>query len=195
MQFLGIPTDKKIVLYAPTFRETIEESFSKYTLDWKKVLPALEKRFGDPFVLLYRFHQKLRDYKQFEDFYSFAVNVTMYPDVMELVVAADVLVTDYSSIMWDFSLQKRPVFLYHNDEREYTDERDFYWPVSRWPYIKAHSSEEMCEKILGFDEQQYLLDLEKFFEEDPSYDDGHAAEKVTARILDVINHPEKYGKD
>lgn len=191
---LNIDCKKKILLYAPTFRDDIETSFAKYTLDMKKVLQVLHARFGEEYILLYRFHHRLREYRDFANFYPFGINVTMYPDAMELVVAADVLITDYSSIMWDFSLQKRPVFLYHNDEKEYINDRDFYWPVSRWPYIVAHTSDEMCEKILSFDEQEYLLRLDKFFKEDPSYDDGHASERLVERIMDVMEHPEKYGK-
>lgn len=192
---LHINPQKKILLYAPTFRENIETTFAKYTLDMQKVLQALQERFGDDYILLYRFHQKLREYKDYADFYPFGVNVTMYPDVMELVVVADVLITDYSSTMWDFSLQRRPVFLYHNDIQEYINERDFYWPVSRWPYVIAHTSDEMCEKIRAFDEEDYLLRLENFFREDPSYDNGHASERVVERIMDVIEHPKKYGKE
>lgn len=191
---LNIDVDMKILFYAPTFRENVDSTFETYTLDMQKVLCTFKERFGEEFILLYRFHQKLRDYANFSDFYPFGVNVTDYPDVMELVVAADVLITDYSSIMWDFSLQHRPVFLYHNDVREYTNDRDFYWPISKWPYVVAHTSEEMCEKILSFDEKEYLSRLEHFFEEDPSYDDGHASGRVVERIMDVIEHPEKYGK-
>lgn len=191
---LKLDIAKKVLLYAPTFRDSIESSFEKYTLDMNKILKTCEKRFGGEFVLLFRFHNKLRDYVNFSNFYSNGINVTNYPDVMELVVAADVLITDYSSIMWDFSLQRRPVFLYHNDEQEYINDRDFYWPISRWPYVVAHTSEEMCEKIISFDEKDYLFRLERFFQEDPSYDDGHASERVVERIMDVIDHPEKYGK-
>lgn len=194
-QILGIAESKKILFYAPTFRDKKEDSFKYYDLDMDKVLRALQHRFGEEYQLLYRFHQNLRQYKQFTDFYVHGINVTEYPDVMELVVASDILITDYSSIMWDFSLQRRPVFLYHNDEQEYMIDRDFYCPVSQWPYIKAHTSEEMCNKILEFDEEDYIEKLERFFRDDPSYDDGHASERVVARIMDVIRNPKKYGKE
>lgn len=192
---LKIDEHQKIVLYAPTFRENEETTFLKYDLDMNSVLEMLNRRFGTEFILLYRFHHRLRFYQKCENFYPQGIDVTMYSDVMELVVAADVLITDYSSIMWDFSLQRRPVFLYHNDETEYVNERDFYWPVSRWPYMKAHSSEEMCQQILEFDEEKYLRDLEQFFKDDPSYDDGHATERVVERIMDVMKNPQKYGKE
>lgn len=192
---LGISSDKKLVLYAPTYRENREKSFSIYDLDMEKVLESLQYRFKEEYVLLYRFHHYLRSYKEFDQFYPIGINVTDYPDIMELVVATDILITDYSSTMWDFSLQRRPVFLYQNDENSYVNgDRDFYWPVSRWPYIKAQTTDEMCEKIMHFDEEAYLKDLEQFFTDDPSYDDGNATDRVIERIMDVINHPERYGK-
>ena len=199
----GIESGKKILLYAPTFRggwdgKGMAYSFDWYDLDMHHVLGALSQRFGEDFILMYRFHQqlyKLYQYGQTNGFYPFGIDVTFYPDVMELLVAADVLITDYSSVMWDFSLQRRPVFLYHNDEREYTDDRGFYWPVSRWPYPQAHTCEELCRVITQFNEEEYLQKLEAFFEADPSYDDGHASERAVERIMDVINHPEKYGKE
>lgn len=195
----GINANKKILLYAPTFRggwkeAGVDSSFDWYDLDMQHVLETLSQRFGEEFILMYRFHQKLYGYGRPNDFYPFGIDVTFYPDVMELLVAADVLITDYSSVMWDFSLQRRPVFLYHNDEREYTDDRGFYWPISRWPYPKAHTCEELCQVIEQFDEEEYLEKLEAFFEADPSYDDGHASERAVERIMDVIHHPEKYGK-
>lgn len=196
----GIESNKRILLYAPTFRGEWAKagadcSFDWYDLDMQHVLEALSQRFGEEFILMYRFHHRLYEYGRSENFYPFGIDVTLYPDIMELVVAADVLITDYSSVMWDFSLQRRPVFLYHNDEREYSDDRGFYWPPSRWPYPRAHTCEELCQVIRQFNEEEYLQKLETFFKADSSYDDGHASERAVERIMDVINHPEKYGKE
>lgn len=190
-----IPTEKKILLYAPTYRDQKDLSFSQYDLDMNLVLETLKKRFGREYVLIYRFHQMLYRYDEGKSFYPYGINVSMYPDVMEFLVAADVLITDYSSIMWDFGLQRRPIFLYQNDAKQYTDDRGFYKPISTWPYPIAHTQEELLENILKFDEQDYLNKLEAFIAADPSYDDGHATERVVARIMDVIEHPEKYGKE
>lgn len=196
----GIESGKKILLYAPTFRggwaeAGADSSFDWYDLDMQYVLETLSQRFGGEFILMYRFHNVLYEYGKPNTFYPFGIDVTYYPDVMELLVAADILITDYSSVMWDFSLQRRPVFLYHNDECEYSDDRGFYWPIARWPYPRAHTCEELCQVIRRFSEEEYLQKLEVFFEEDPSYDDGHASERAVERIMDVINHPEKYGKE
>lgn len=192
---LQIKSNKKIVLYAPTFRADYERSFESYDLDMNRVIAALEKRFGAEFVLLYRFHYTLLNFEKGRNFYPNAINVTLYPDMQELLVASDVLITDYSSSMWDFSLQDRPIFLYQNDEAEYENDRGFYCPVSKWPYVKAHSTDEMVEAIENFDEENYLSELHAFIKKYKTFDDGHASERVVERIMDVIAHPRKYNKE
>lgn len=187
MNSLGIDANSKILLYAPTFRDNVATSFEHYDLDIFKILDALSNRFGGKFVLLYRFHHQLYKFERCKNFYKDGINVTLYEDVQELLAITDVLITDYSSIMWDFSLMRRPVFLYQNDEKEYMNDRGFYCPVSQWPYIIAHSSEELCNKIRNFDDEDYLESLERFFSTYKSYDDGNAAEKVSQYIINYIN--------
>ena len=75
--------------------------------------------------MLVRFHSNLCGNEQLAALYSDCIHVTDYADVQELLIISDVLITDYSSILWDFSLQKKPVFLYQNDEQEYLDDRGF----------------------------------------------------------------------
>lgn len=118
--------------------------------------------------------------------YPDAINVTLYPDVQELLGAADVLITDYSSIMWDFSLQRKPVFLYQNDVDEYIRDRGFYSDIEEWPYIKARTSEELSEKILGFDNDKYVAELNQFLEKYGTFDDGHACERTIEHISRML---------
>lgn len=193
-----IKNDQLLVLYAPTFRDNYDnfrESFSYYDIDLDMMIDALKKRFGKDIVLMYRFHQYLQDFDECINFYSNGINVTSYLDTQELLCAADVLITDYSSIMWDFSLTKKPVFLYQKDVIEYSAYRGFYSEPETWPYPQAHDSNEMCMIIDTFDENKYLEDLESFFKKYGSYDDGHAAERIEERMRDVLQHPEKYGKE
>lgn len=189
-EYYQIAPDSKIVLYAPTFRKASigDEgspivSFENYDLEWNLILEALEKRFEGSFVLLYRFHHQLYRFAQSNVSYSGAVNVTRYPDVQELLGAADILITDYSSIMWDFSLQRKPVFLYQKDVDEYMRDRGFYSKIEDWPYIKARTSEDLCEKILQFDNKKYISELNLFLEKYGTFDDGHACERTVERIL------------
>lgn len=181
-----IPQEKGIVLYAPTFRTVDRDAFDKYDLKWEQILDSLQERFGKEYIVVYRIHYFLHKLVSEKGLYEGAVDATFYPDVQELLVASDIVITDYSSLMWDFSLQRRPVFLYQNDEGEYTNNRGFYAPVSEWPYPKAHSQEELVEQINCFDEDKYITELNAFFKKYGSCDDGHASERVAERILEVI---------
>lgn len=182
----NIDQNKKIVLYTPTFRPDVKNSFEKYSLDMDQTLGALRERFGAEFVLLYRFHHMLYETKGDKEFYECGIDVTFYPDVQELLAVADVLITDYSSIMWDFSLQRKPVFLYQNDIGEYAEKPGFYAAPSEWPYPKARTEQEFLECIKNFNEENYMHDVDCFLEKYGSCDDGHASEKVVERIMEVI---------
>lgn len=183
----GIAQGKGIVLYAPTFRSMSGDDFERYDLDWEHILGTMRQRFGKEYVVVYKLHHYMYQLVLEKGLYKDAVEATFYPDIQELLAAADIVITDYSSLMWDFSLQRRPVFLYQSDEDAYTNERGFYVPVSEWPYPKAHSQEELMEQILCFDEGRYITELDAFLTKYGSCDDGHASEKVAERILKVID--------
>lgn len=181
-----IPADKKIALYAPTFRTNLENSFDQYDLDMEKVTEALHARFGEAYVMMYRFHHHLYRLEKCGDYYRDGIDATYYPDVQELLAAADVVITDYSSLMWDFSLQRKPVFLYQNDEADYKDDRGFYCPISQWPYPQARHMEELLEVIRDFDEEGYRRKLDEFLRKYGSRDDGKASLRAAEKIMEVI---------
>ena len=118
------------------------------------------------------------------------IDVTGYTDTQELLLAADILITDYSSAMWDFSLQRKPVFLLYDDADEVEREVGFYRHPDTYPYPKGHTIGELCEAIENFDDESYQIALDDWFKEYGTYDDGHASEQVANHILEVI---EKYG--
>jgi CDP-glycerol glycerophosphotransferase len=86
---------------------------------------------------------------------GFLRNATDYPDMQELLQCAQVLLTDYSSCMWDFSLMGKPCFLYARDIAEYRGERDFYTPIESWPFPLASDNAELARVIGAFDETAY----------------------------------------
>ena len=129
----------------------------------------------------------MRNFIESKEWSGNIINVSDYPDAQELLVAADVLITDYSSIMWDFSLQYKPVFLYHNDINEYLDKRGFYCPLAELPYPIGHDNDELYEKVLNFDPEQYEKELKKFFEKYGALDQGVATDKVVSHILKVLD--------
>lgn len=196
----GISEDSIIVMYAPTFRYNMNASSgeseisSKYDLDFEKIIFSIENRFQKKVALLLRLHHRLFDIVSINKFYEKYYDATFYPDMQELLVATDILITDYSSSMWDFSLTGKPVFLYFNDKEECENRTGFYRDPDTYPYYKGHTTEELCRAIREFDNVKYQRDLNEWFMTYKSYDDGHASERVVDRIIDVIKYPMKYGR-
>ena len=201
-RWLGIDKDVSIAIYAPTYRVDIEllkeaSAFEKYNLRLEDVVKSLEARYKRKFVSVYRMHQIIHRNSLDDGYENYGIDATLYPDMQELLVAADVLITDWSSSIWDFSLARRQgkrVFLYQNDIERATELNGFYMPPDELPFPKGRTTEELCRVIETYDEEQYMRDADSFFEKYGSYDDGHASERVVERIMDVIHHPEKYGK-
>ncbi|WP_029544373.1 CDP-glycerol glycerophosphotransferase family protein [Selenomonas sp. AB3002] len=197
----NIGKEKKIILYAPTFRNELMESRDTdrlqeiYDIDLSLIREAAEKRFASEFVVMYRFHNYVYRYVDISSYQQNGIDVTYYPDMQELLSAIDILVTDYSSSMWDFSLKRKPVFLYYHDAEEYEEKyQGFYVFPDNYPYPKGHTTEELCNEILAFDGDVYQKRLDEWFGKYGTYDDGHASERVAGRILDVMKNPAKYGK-
>ncbi len=162
----------------------------QYEFNWNEVKGALSKRFNSAPRLVYRFHHITDRGLNLHGIYEDGIDATDYPDMQELLLAADVLITDYSSSMWDFSLTRKPVFLYYNDADEVEKEVGFYRHPDEYPYPKGHTMEELCASIENFDDNEYQNDLDSWFDEYGTYDDGHASERVVKRIMDVITRVE-----
>ena len=151
-QALDIPENAKILLYAPTFRNS--HSLDLYDVDFSRLKESLQARFGGEWIILLRMHYYLSD-KAMSSALPFLRNATDYPDMQDLLLSADVLLTDYSSCMWDFSLMHKPCFLYARDISEYRGERDFYTPIEDWPFPLASDNAELARVIGAFDETAY----------------------------------------
>ena len=178
-QALGIPQNAKILLYAPTFRNS--HSLSLYDVDFARLKEALQARFGGEWIILLRMHYYLSD-KAMSSALPFLRNATDYPDMQDLLLSADVLLTDYSSCMWDFSLLHKPCFLYARDIAEYRGERDFYTPIESWPFPLAANNDELAEVIAGFDENLYHEAVLRHHRDLGSTESGTAAKQCTDRI-------------
>jgi len=123
-----LDNDTRFIMYGPTFRDS--KNFDCYNLDIDGVLDAAEKHFGGKWILLLRYHMTLRKvYKsrdQLNDGKNMRViDVTDYDDMQELMTIADIAITDYSSWIYDFVLQRKPGFIFATDIELYTNERCF----------------------------------------------------------------------
>lgn len=177
---LGISEDAYTVLYAPTFRNLSENPQDVFS--FRKLKEALERRMHKDVVFLQRLHRYNRGAVETD---APTIDVTAYPDMQELLCASDMLITDYSSSIWDFALMKRPCLLYVPDLQQYVDARGFFTPIREWPGLICetaetlyHTAETLDETVCAEKATAHLCSL-------GSYETGHACEAVAARILKV----------
>lgn len=175
----GIGRDTKVILFAPTFRGRFEHARGENHegLNVEACLQAAEERFGGKWAFFYRMHHALAGNGE-----GIGINVSDYPDMQEILCAADILITDYSSSMWDFALTGKPGFLFATDVESYESERDFYMPIEEWPYPVATSGEKLTEEIRRFDEQRHLAKVTRHLENLGSYEKGEACQMAGERI-------------
>jgi CDP-glycerol glycerophosphotransferase len=173
---LGVDRDTGLVLWAPTHRRPGQAVV--VDLDLAALCQALEDRFGQPFIGLVRAHwiaSRLHGH-------AHAIDVTAYPDMQELLCAADVLLTDYSSSVWDYSLTYKPCFLYAPDVAAYRASPGFVTPIEDWPFPLATNERELAQAIHDFDAAAYRRSVERHHTDLGSFEQGTAA----AQVCDII---------
>ena len=181
-QTFGIAPEKKIVLYAPTYRDGPTNSMNGYgyeRLDVDALLGALSARFGGQFVCLFKAHHEMLPDSIGEN----CVNASAYSDIQELLYASEVLVTDYSSCMWDHSLLYKPAFLFTPDFDVYGREHRYGLPVEEWPYETANTNAALLELIAAYDEKKARARMDHFFDYMGGRDDGAATERLLKEVI------------
>lgn len=173
-------TDRSaIVLYAPTFRGDYRGSSflcPNEQFDIQTCVEILNKRFNKDFIFLFRAHHAMKDTVKGSNF----ILATDYPDMQELLCAADVLLTDYSSCMGDMALMKKPVFLYAPDLEEYIKDRGFYWDIRTLPFPLSENQKEFYLSIQNFDLGKYCRGVEEYLDRLGTYEDKDSIEKTVS---------------
>jgi len=184
--FFGLPEDRKLLLYAPTFRD--DGSTDCYDLDPEAVLRACESRFGGRWSALLRLHPNAARLSAglFPYNSDTILDATAYPDMQELMLAAELLITDYSSSMFDFALSGKPVVRFAPDIRQYQAARGFYFPLEHLPFPLTESSAALCRLLETFDTDAQETAWAAFRTENGFCEDGNAAERCADWILDKL---------
>lgn len=180
---LKIPKDKKIILYAPTFRDYQSTNANKFTFDIQMDLEKMKKYLGKEYIVLLRMHVVIKNkIKLSEDISDFAYDVSNYSDMQELLLITDILITDYSSVMFDFANTRKPMIFYTYDLELYRDKiRGFYMDFEdEAPGPLVRTTEEIIEAIQNIDiiEQQYKNKYDEFYNKYCYLEDGKASERV-----------------
>ena len=167
---------KKVILYAPTFRYS-EIGSAGLHLDLKLLYEA----FHETHVILLRLHPVVKRGFSIEKYSNFIIDASSYPNMNELLTVADYLITDYSSIPFEFSLLNRPMIFYSYDLGDYVDERGFWTDYeASMPGPVVTSTEGIVEHILADDFN--LAKVEQFSKLWNTYSTGQSAKSVVNAI-------------
>ncbi|MCD7815568.1 MAG: CDP-glycerol glycerophosphotransferase family protein [Bacteroides sp.] len=169
----GIQDDEYIILYAPTYRDIKIVSFEN--LDYMRLKNSVKKRFGKEAKVLYRGHHFENGSCQCAD-----LDVTDYCDMQDLLAAADMLITDYSSSIWDFSFTGKPCVLFTPDLQEYQQYRGFDVDIYQWGFPVCESNEVLANTIENFDQDEFNRKMKMHHEILGAYEDGTATKKIYA---------------
>lgn len=186
----GIAEDNKVILYAPTFRT--DRSIEPYKIDWSETIKALEKVYhGSGITVLLRLHPNLIGKTDTTPLLNDprVMDATGYHDMQELLCISDMLITDYSSSMFDITMLKKPCLLYATDIEKY--DRGYYFKFTELPFPLARNQEELEHNIKTFDIEKYRNDVECFFDRNIGLcEDGNASKELASWIKErsLIQH-------
>jgi len=173
----NIDSNKKLVLFAPTFRRGMK--LDTFGMNFEETCKALSERFGGEWILLFRNHNFVKVKKKHRG----SIDVSDYHDMQELMCAADVLISDYSSCLFDFCFTHRPAFVYATDLKNYiTNDRAFAYPIEKWPFSVAENNEELVKCIYEFNAMDYAEKVRIHLADAKAYDRGNASHQVAELI-------------
>lgn len=185
---LGIPRDKKTILYAPTWRDDEFYDKGQYKFKLKLDLEYLRKEIGDEYVILLRTHYFIADAIDVTGMEDFVFNVCKYNDIAELYLISDICITDYSSVFFDYANLRRPILFFTYDLEKYRDVlRGFYISIENdVPGPLLFTNEEIADAVKNIDKvnEQYAQRYEEFYNRFCCFDDGHASQRVVEQVFD-----------
>ena len=178
--FYDLDEETKIVLYAPTYRY----SSTDVVLDADWLIRMLEQT-GEKWVFLYRAHRYQEEGMKLRVTGRQVKNASEYPDMQELLAVADMMITDYSSNIWDYSFLYRPCFLYTPDLEEYLEKNGFYVDIHQWPFQMAKTQEELWHLIETYAPGENRRRIEEHHRMMGCTETGEASEYIRKKIAGV----------
>ena len=185
---LGIPEDKKVILYAPTWRDDNFFEAGQYGFDLDLDLARLQKEFGDEYVVLLRLHYFVVEKMDLSKYGDFTINGCDYDDITDLYLVSDILMTDYSSVFFDYANLERPILFFTYDIEKYRDVlRGFYLDMEKdLPGPLLLTNDDVVDAIKNIDKinEQYKDRYKEFYDRFCCIDDGNAAKRVVEAVFE-----------
>lgn len=182
---LKLPDEKKVILYAPTWRDDQFDDEAGFTYEPPFDIGYLQEQLGEEYVILFRAHYLIAEMFDFSQYKGFMYNVSDIDDVNDLYLISDLLVTDYSSVFFDYANLKRPMLFYMYDKEHYQkDLRGFYLPLDAVPGDIVTTQLELVEALrdLAGYTRRNQAKVAEFSKKYNYLDDGHA----TDRVIDAV---------
>jgi len=186
-QKMGIDSAKKVILYAPTWRDNQFYRKGEYKFDLEIDLDRFQEEFGDTHVIILRMHYLVAENLDIGAYEGFVYDFSKYEDIRDLYLVADYLVTDYSSVFFDYANLQRPMLFFVYDIEEYRDNlRGFYFDFEKkapGPLVKE--SEQLLQEIKQIEENGFhpSEEFDAFVERFCYLEDGHASERVVKEVF------------
>lgn len=184
---LDLPTHKKIILYAPTWRDNQFYDVGRYKFSVHLDLLKMKEALGDDYVVVLRTHYLVAENIDIADFDGFVYDFSHREDIRELYVVADILITDYSSVFFDFAILKRPMIFFVYDIEEYRDNlRGFYFDFEKKaPGLLTKSTEEVIAEVKRIDRDGFTptKEIEAFYDKFCYLEDGQATKRVVETLF------------
>lgn len=186
---LGIPEGKRVILYAPTWRDKqyYESNKNDYQFSLAIDFKRLQEEFGRDSVILLRTHYYVAKVLDLSEYEGFVYSGIDYEDVSRLYLASDICITDYSSVFFDYANLRRPLLFFVYDYEEYADEvRGLYIDMEKelpGPILKTN--DELIEALrdIAVVEEKYSERYEDFYNRFCNVDDGHASERIIEKVF------------
>ncbi|CDQ38374.1 CDP-glycerol:poly(glycerophosphate) glycerophosphotransferase [Virgibacillus salexigens] len=183
----NLPLDKKIILYAPTWRDNQFYAKGKYKFDLQMDLDLLKEELGDEYIIVLRLHYLVAENLDLTGYEGFVYDFSHHEDIRELYLIADLLITDYSSVFFDYANLKRPMLFYVYDIEDYRDNlRGFYFDFEQkapGPLVKT--TEEIINEVLAIKENGFIPSTitEEFYNSFCYLEDGQASKRVVENVF------------
>lgn len=181
-----LPKDKKIILYAPTWRDNQYHQVGKYKLDLHLDLEMLREKLGNEYIVILRMHYLVAENFDLSAYEGFAYDFSKHEDIQELYVISDVLITDYSSVFFDYANLKRPMIFFTYDLEEYKDDiRGFYFDFEEnAPGPLVETTAEVIEAVKAPSDKKFSKEkMNDFYQRFCYLEDGHAAERIVKEVI------------
>ena len=183
---LNIPLESKVLMYAPTWRDDEYSTDEDFKFKLNLELDKLKKALGDEYVIIIRLHYFIAKLVDLSDVEDFVVNVSYYDDIADLYLISDILITDYSSVFYDFANLRRPILFYTYDLDKYENQlRGFYMDIrTEVPGPLLKTTEEVIDAVRNIDEieKEYAEKYDEFYERFCSLEDGNASKRIVERV-------------